>query len=86
MFTFDKFRAYLIDSNVIVWIDHSTMKNLVEKKDAEPKLIKWVLLLQEFNLEIKDNKGTKNLIIDHLSWLVPFEQKIESPIKENFPN
>ena len=86
VFAFDKFRAYLISSKVIVWINHSTIKYLVEKKDAKLRLIRWLLLLQEFNFKIRDKKGIENLIADHLSRLEPFEQKIESPIKENFPD
>ena len=45
VFVFDKFRAYLIKSKVIVWIDHLAIKYLVEKKDAKPRLIRWMLLL-----------------------------------------
>src|SRR5215475_3210676 len=45
MFAFDKFRAYLIGSKIIVWMDHSAIKYLIEKKDAKPILIRWVLLL-----------------------------------------
>ena len=69
VFAFDKFRAYLIELKVIMYINHSTIKHLVEKKDSKLRLIKWVLLLQEFDLKIKDNKGSEDLITNHLSYL-----------------
>ena len=67
VFAFDKFRFYLIGSKVIVYTDHSALKYLLAKKDAKPRLLRWILLLQEFDLEIKDKKRIENLVADHLS-------------------
>ncbi|KAL6321764.1 hypothetical protein AAG906_035282 [Vitis piasezkii] len=51
-----EFRAYLIGSFIVVFTDHSALKYLLTKQDAKVRLIRWILLLQEFNLQIKDKK------------------------------
>jgi hypothetical protein len=81
VYTFDKFRSYLVGAKVIVYTDHAALKYLLTKKDAKPRLIRWILLLQEFNLEIKDKKGVENYVADHLSRIY-FEKPQELPIND----
>ena len=69
LFAFDRFRPYLFGNNVIVFSDNFAIKYLMAKKDAKPRFIQWVLLLQEFDLEIRDQEGTRNMVADHLSIL-----------------
>jgi hypothetical protein len=61
IFAIDKFRSYLVGAKVIVYTNHTTLKYLLTKKDTKPWLIRWILLLQEFDLEIKDRKEQKIL-------------------------
>jgi len=69
VYVIKKFRSYLICSKVIIDSDHSMLKHLLDKVNSKPQLIWWVLLLQEFVLEIQDTKGTENMVADHLSQL-----------------
>ena len=59
VFAIEKFHSYLLGTRVIVHTDHSALRYLMEKKDAKPRLIRWVLLLQEFDFEVLDRKGLK---------------------------
>lgn len=87
VFAFDKFRPYLVGTKVVVFTDHSALKYLMEKKDAKPRLIRWILLLQEFNLTIKDKKGSENVVADHLSRLPLEENNVDKKeIREEFPD
>ena len=88
VFPFDKFRPYLIGNKVIVFSDHSAIKYLMTKKDVKPRLIRWVLLLQEFDVEIRDRKGSENMVANHLSRLETPEtiQKHHLHIDDSFPD
>jgi hypothetical protein len=81
VFAFEKFRSYIANSKVIVYTDHAAIKYLLTKKDAKPRFIRWILLRQEFDIEIRDNKGSENVVADHLSRIHQEEDKGE-PIKD----
>nr|XP_016438554.1 PREDICTED: uncharacterized protein K02A2.6-like [Nicotiana tabacum] len=77
--------SYLVGSKVIVHTDHSALKYMLSKKESKPHLIRWVLFFQEFDLEIKDRKGTKNQVANLLSRLErPPIETVE--IREEFPD
>ncbi|GJS57316.1 reverse transcriptase domain-containing protein [Tanacetum coccineum] len=87
VYAFEKFRPYLVLSKTIVYTDHSALKYLLAKQDAKPRLLRWILLLQEFDVIIRDKKGAKNLAADHLSRLEnPHQGDLEKKeINETFP-
>ena len=65
VYTLEKFRPYILGSKIIIYTDHAALKYLLSKKEAKPRLIRWVLLLQKFDLDIKDKKGNENLVANH---------------------
>ncbi|GKD05130.1 reverse transcriptase domain-containing protein, partial [Tanacetum coccineum] len=73
------YRSYLVLSKSIVYTDHSAIKYLFAKKDAKARLMWWILMLQEFDVEIRDKKGAENLVADHLS-------RLENPHQNDFEN
>lgn len=66
VFAFDKFRSYLVGTKMFVYTDHVAIKYLISKKDAKSMLIRWVLLWQELDLDIRDKKVMENLVFYHL--------------------
>jgi hypothetical protein len=81
VFTIGKFLSYLLGGKVIVYTDHAALKYLLTKKDAKPRLIRWIILLQEFDIEIRDKKGVENSVADHLS-LLRVEEESPLPIND----
>nr|GEW84648.1 reverse transcriptase domain-containing protein [Tanacetum cinerariifolium] len=69
VYALKNFRPYLVLSKTIVYTDHSAHKYHLAKQDAKPRLLRWILLLQEFDVFIRDKKGAENLAADHLSRL-----------------
>ncbi|GJW35049.1 reverse transcriptase domain-containing protein [Tanacetum coccineum] len=60
VYAFEKFRSYLIMNKSVVYTDHSALKYLFNKKGAKARLLRWVLLLQEFDFKVIDTKGAEN--------------------------
>nr|GEY46758.1 reverse transcriptase domain-containing protein [Tanacetum cinerariifolium] len=87
VYAFKKFRSYLIMNKSIVYTDHSALKYLFAKKDAKERLLRWILLLQEFDFKIVDTKGAETYAADHLSRLEnPYENVFDpKEINESFP-
>jgi hypothetical protein len=86
IFVLDKFRSYLLGLKVIIYSDHAALTYLFYKKDVKSRLIRWILLLQEFDIEIWDNKGSKNVVADHLSRITVDFTKEATPISKTFPD
>ncbi|GJX80718.1 reverse transcriptase domain-containing protein [Tanacetum coccineum] len=87
VYAFEKFRPYLVLSKTIVYTDHSALKYLLAKQDAKQRLLWWILLLQEFDVIIRDKKGAENLTADHLSRLENPHQDVlkNKEITKTFP-
>jgi hypothetical protein len=86
VFACEKFRSYLVGSPVVVFSDHAALKYLLSKKDSKARMVRWILLLQEFNIIIKDKKGTKNVVVDHLSRLTKDSTSDITQINDYFPD
>nr|GEV10999.1 reverse transcriptase domain-containing protein [Tanacetum cinerariifolium] len=87
VYAFEKFRLYLIMNKSILYTDHSALKYLYAKKDAKARLLRWILLLQEFDFKVTDTKGAENYAADHISHLEnPYENILDpKEINETFP-
>nr|GEX53528.1 reverse transcriptase domain-containing protein [Tanacetum cinerariifolium] len=87
VYAFEKFRSYLIMKKSVVYTDYSALKYLFAKKDAKVRLLRWILLLQEFDFKVIDTKRAENYAVDHLSRLEnPYENVFDlKKINETFP-
>nr|GEX15390.1 reverse transcriptase domain-containing protein [Tanacetum cinerariifolium] len=87
VYAFEKFRSYFIMNKSIVYTDHSALKYLFAKKDVKARLLRWILLLQEFDFKVIDTRGAENYAADYLSRLKnPYENTFDpKEINETFP-
>nr|GEX54282.1 reverse transcriptase domain-containing protein [Tanacetum cinerariifolium]GEZ16923.1 reverse transcriptase domain-containing protein [Tanacetum cinerariifolium] len=87
VYAFEKFRSYLTMKKSIVYTNHSALKYLFAKKDVKSRLLRWIILLQEFDLKVIDTKGAENYAADHLSRLEnPYENVFyPKEINKTFP-
>ena len=86
VFALEKFKSYIIGSPITIFTDHVALKYLLSKQDTKPRLTRWILLCQEFNLTTKDKKGVENVVAYHLSRLVPETTSEGLPIGDTFPD
>ena len=75
----------MVGADIVIFTDHSALKYLLTKQNAKARLICWVLLLQEFNLQIEDKKRVENVVSDHLSRLTIAHDTHSPPINDEFP-
>nr|GEW47522.1 retrovirus-related Pol polyprotein from transposon 17.6 [Tanacetum cinerariifolium] len=80
VFALELFRSYLVLSKTIVHTDDSALRHLFKKQDAKPHLICWILLLQEFDIEIKDKKCCRRPLIS----VENDETSDDSEVDDNF--
>nr|GFA70542.1 reverse transcriptase domain-containing protein [Tanacetum cinerariifolium] len=87
VYAFEKFHSYLIMNKSIIYTDHSALKYLFAKKDAKARLLRWILLLQEFDFKVIDTRGAENYAADDLSRLENPYENIFNPkeINKTFP-
>nr|GEV75903.1 reverse transcriptase domain-containing protein [Tanacetum cinerariifolium]GEV77873.1 reverse transcriptase domain-containing protein [Tanacetum cinerariifolium] len=90
VFAFAKFKSYLILSKTVVHTDHSVLRHLFKKQDAKPRLIRWILLLQEFDIEIKDLEKVYLKILHtqtqesiHFGRRIQEKKRLRAKIQEN---
>lgn len=69
VYTLKKFRSYFLGTKVISHTDHTSLHYFMAKKYAKSRFLRWVLLLGEFNFEVKNHKGCENQVANHFSIL-----------------
>jgi hypothetical protein len=78
----NKFRHYITRYQAFVHTDHSNIKLLMNKPVTNPRVTRWLLLLQEFNINIIDRPSKDNLVADFLSRMIHLGDN--APVEDKF--
>ena len=72
----NKFRHYITAYQVILHTDHSAIRYLANKPITNGRVTRWLLLLQEFDIKIKDHPDKENVVADFLSRVPKSEETL----------
>ena len=84
VYNINKFRHYLLGRKFTLHVDHSALYYLVSKQELTSKLVRWTLLLQEFEFDILHRPGVQHAVADYLSRLESGEEGMG--VKDDFPD
>jgi hypothetical protein len=83
-YALQKFRHYLLGKHFKMFTDHSALKYLVNKLVLGGRICRWLLLFQEFDIEVIVKPGKLNAGLDHLSRITNEEEPTN--LEDNFPD
>ena len=80
----NKFRDYITGYLVILYTDHSAIKYLANKPITNDRITRWLILLQELDITIKDRPRKENLVADFLARMPKPVDTVA--VEDQFPN
>lgn len=81
-----KFRHYITSYENFVHTDHSAIIFFMNKPITNGRITRWLLLLQEFNINLIDRPGRDNLAADFLSRMNVVQGNVSTLVPDDFPD